>query len=136
MYSNIVSSFRTNTVRATKLQANCCSLAPLALLRGVEEQSVLTGEATKKIGHTVKTWEKPQRTCVGLGKQGPSCTGSTLKSALKNVIKLPCNVNRWHRFAVISLHLNSNVPSCSFSAPCAIHFLRVLLQDGISTVTR
>lgn len=27
------------------LQANCCSLVPLALLKGVEEASVLAGEA-------------------------------------------------------------------------------------------
>lgn len=63
---------QASTVWAMKLQANCCSLAPLAVLRGVEEQSVLTGEATEKIGHRCQDMEEATEDLHGIrGKQAP-----------------------------------------------------------------
>ena len=79
------------------------------MLRGVEEQSVLTGEATEKIGHRCQDMGEATEDLRGIRQAGPKphdCTSSTSQSALKNVLKLPCNVNRWHLFAVLSLHLN------------------------------
>lgn len=98
----------------------------LAVLRGVEEQSVLTGEATEKIGHCCQDMGEATEDLRRISQAGlkpHDCTSTTSQSGLKNVYKLPCNVNRWHLFAVRSLHLNSNVPRWSFSTQCVIHFL-------------
>lgn len=56
------------------------------MLRGVEEQSVLTGEATEKIGHRCQDMEEATEDLRGIRQAGPrppGCTSSTLQSALK-----------------------------------------------------
>lgn len=43
------------------------------------------------------------------GRKLLGCTSSTLQSTLKNVLRLPCNVNRWHLFLLCFLYISIQI---------------------------
>lgn len=66
--------------------------------------------------------------------QSQNRSTSNWQTALKNELKLLYNVNRWHLFARLLVHLKWNVPRWSFSAVCDSFPLSALTSD-ISTVS-
>lgn len=125
-----MSSFRPAPVWAIKLQANCCSFVPLAVLGGVDEQSVLTGEAIEKIGHccqdTGKATEDPCKIRQAVLKPH-GCTSSTLQSALKmgsNYLVMLTDGTFLLCFHYISIQMSPDEALELF-----VRFLWVLLQD-------
>lgn len=125
-----MSSFRPAPLWAIKLQANCCSFVPLAVLGGVDEQSVLTGEAIEKIGHccqdTGKATEDLRKIRQAVLKPH-GCTSSTLQSALKmgsNYLVMLTDGTFLPCFHFISIQMS---PDEAFQL--CVRFLWGLLQD-------
>lgn len=125
-----MSSFRPAPLWAIKLQANCCSFDPLAVLGGVDEQSVLTGEAIEKIGHccqdTGKATEDLRKIRQAVLKPH-GCTSSTLQSALKmgsNYLVMLTDGTFLPCFHFISIQMS---PDEAFQL--CVRFLWGLLQD-------